>query len=88
MISSNLKGRILSVLYPEPDPTLKELELRVVLDRGDAIDGEHICMAEGVPAHRLWLVHLPAEISEGPPRRVDLEVRSGPRLIEAAGFWI
>jgi hypothetical protein len=88
MISTNLKGRVLSVLYPEPDPTLDDLELRVVLDRGHALDAKHICMAEGVPAHRLWIVDLPAEISEGPPRRVDLEVRSGPHLLEAAGFWI
>jgi GT2 family glycosyltransferase/glycosyltransferase involved in cell wall biosynthesis len=39
-----------------------------------------------VPGHRLWLVHLPAELYEGRPCLIGLHVRSGDRVLESASF--
>ena len=88
MITFNVKGRLISVLCPEFDDAPGEVELSVVLEREDGPGAMQILAAEGVPGHRLWLVHLPPELSDGHPRHIGVEVRSGARLLESADSWL
>jgi hypothetical protein len=88
MITFNVKGRLVSVLCPEFDDVPGEVELSVVLEREDGPGAMQILAAEGVPGHRLWLVHLPPELSEGRPRHIGVEIRSGARLLESADSWL
>jgi len=84
MITFNVKDRLVSVLCTEFDDAPGDLELSVVLEREHVLAAAQILAAEGVPGHRLWLVHLPPEMSDGHPRHIGVEIRSGARLIEAA----
>jgi GT2 family glycosyltransferase len=86
MLSFRVRGRVVSVLCSELDPSLDEVELNVVLDRQRALDAAHILRAEGVPGHRLWLVHLPPELYEGRHHLIGLHVQSGERVLESASF--
>ena len=84
MISFSVKDRLVSVLSTEFDDVPGDLELSVVLEREHVVAAAQILPAEGVPGHRLWLVHLPPDMSGGHPRHIGVEIRSGARLIEAA----
>ena len=84
MISFSVKDRLVSVLSTEFDDAPGDLESSVVLEREHVLAAAQILAAEGVPGHRLWLVHLPPEMSDGHPRHIGVEIRSGARLIEAA----
>jgi hypothetical protein len=86
MLSFRVRGRVVSVLCSELDPSLGEVELKVELDGQHDLDAGYIFRAEGVPGHRLWLVQLPAELYEGRPYLIGLHVRSGERVLESASF--
>ena len=86
MLSFRVRGRVVSVLCSELDPSLGEVDLKVELDGQHDLDAGYIFRAEGVPGHRLWLVHLPAELYEGRPYLIGLHVRSGERVLESASF--
>jgi hypothetical protein len=86
MLSFRVRGRVVSVLCSELDPSHGEVDLKVELDGQHDLDAGYIFRAEGVPGHRLWLVHLPAELYEGRPYLIGLHVRSGERVLESASF--
>src|SRR5260221_4553440 len=78
MTSFCVKGRVVSVDCSKLDPSVGPLELKVVLDHERDLDAANV--------HRLWLVDLPAELYEGRPHHIGLEVRSGERVLETASF--
>jgi len=86
MLSFRVRGRVISVLCSELDPSLDEVELNVVLDRQRALEAAQILRAEGAPGHRTWLVHLPPELYDGRHHLIGLHARSGERALASDSF--
>ena len=86
MLSFRVRGRVVSVLCSDLDPSVDEVDLSVELDERRDLDAGYIFRADGVTGHRRWLVHLPAELYEGRPYLIGLQVRSGERVLESTSF--
>jgi hypothetical protein len=85
MILHRVRGRILSVLATELDPSINDVQLRVIIDQ-KPLDPANIRLADHAAGNRAWSVHLPPELRDEHPHRIELEISSEGRLIDDAEF--